>query len=382
MNTTTTTLLLVSVCLLGECEVAGAEPLFESQDVFVAGQDHIREYRIPALVTTGKGTLMAVCDARVERPGDAINNIDLALKRSFDNGKTWEPLKILADFPGQEAAGDPCMLVDRENDAVWILYDYILGEPDRSGRRKRERRTIALHTIQSRDDGRTWSKPTDITKRVLQPGWEATMAAPGRGVQTRDGRLVFPAYSRRPEQDHSHLIYSNDHGKTWQISSDAGPKVNECQVVELVDGSWMLNMRSYRGKHCRAVATSNDSGRTWRTMLDDTNLPEPKCQASLIRHTDTRDGFRKNRLLFANPASASRRVNMTVRLSYDEGKTWPISKVIHAGPSAYCCLTVLKDGTIGLLYENGQASPYEKLTFARFNLEWLTDNRDHLMKDK
>jgi sialidase-1 len=363
---------------LNDCAAAGAEPFIERTDVFVAGQDGICEYRIPGLVTTGKGTLIAVCDARVEKRGDPINNIDLAMKRSADNGRTWGPLTILADFPGREAAADSSTLVDRATDTVWIMYDYVLGQPDDSGQRKRENRRIALHMIHSRDDGQTWSKPEDITGAVKQADWEAVMSAPGRGVQTRDGRLLFPCYTRRADEDYSHVLCSSDHGKTWRISREAASKVNECQVAELADGSWMLNMRSGRGKGCRAVATTLDAGAVWQGVIDEASLPEPQCQASLLRYTDVRDGFKKNRLLFANPASASRRVNMTVRLSCDEGKTWPVSKAIHPGPSAYCCLTVLQDGTIGLLYENGRKSAYEKLTFARFNLEWLTDGSDGL----
>ena len=208
------------------------------------------------------------------------------------------------------------------------------------------------------------------------------MAAPGSGIQTRAGRLIFPAYSRQPDQDYSHLLSSNDHGKTWQISSSAAAMVNECQVAELKDGSLMLNMRSYRKKGCRAVATTSDGGKTWGPIVDDTQLPEPTCQASFIRYTDVRDGFTRDRLLFVNPANTSQRVNLTVRLSYDEGKTWPISKVIAPGPSAYSCLTVLKDGTIGLIYENGRTSPYERLTFARFDLQWLTDGRDRITRRK
>ena len=208
------------------------------------------------------------------------------------------------------------------------------------------------------------------------------MAAPGRGIQTRAGRLIIPVYTRQTDQDYSHLLSSNDHGKTWQISPPAAPMVNECQVAELKDGSLMLNMRSYRKKGCRAVATTNDDGKTWGKIVDDTNLPEPTCQASFIRYTDVRDGFTRDRLLFVNPANTSKRVNLTVRLSYDEGMTWPISKVIRPGPSAYSCLTVLKDGTIGLIYENGRTSPYERLTFARFDLQWLTDGRDRITKKK
>jgi sialidase-1 len=128
------------------------------------------------------------------------------------------------------------------------------------------------------------------------------------------------------------------------------------------------------------VATTDDGGLTWSQLAHDPNLPEPVCQASFIRYTARRDGYKKDRLLFCNPASG-RREKMTVRLSYDEGQTWPVSKVIHAGPAAYSCLTVLADGTIGLLYERGQANAYETITFARFNLQWLTDGKDKLERD-
>ena len=184
MKSIPTVLLLTELFLMGTGAVSIAEGLFETKDVYVAGQDAIREYRIPALVTTVKGTLIAVCDARVERPADAINNIDLAMKRSFDNGRTWGPLKILADFPGQQAAADSSMLVDRMTGTIWIVYDHFLDKLLSSELRKQERRQIALHLIHSQDDGQTWSEATDITQTVTKPGWEVVMAAPGRGMVT------------------------------------------------------------------------------------------------------------------------------------------------------------------------------------------------------
>ena len=144
----------------------------------------------------------------------------------------------------------------------------------------------------------------------------------------------------------------------------------------------MMNMRSRRGKQCRAVSVSTDGGNTWSQLVDDAALIEPVCQASFIRFTSTKDGAKKNRLLFSNPASKTARVNMSVRLSYDEGKTWPVAKQIHAGPSAYSCLTVLADGTVGLLYERGDRSPYEKISFAKFNVDWMTDGKDSLPESK
>ncbi len=361
------------------------DSLFRQKDVFIAGLDGIREYRIPALVVTTKGTLLALCDARVEKPGDAPNNIDLVLKRSFDNGDTWTRMTTVVDFPGYQAACDPCMLVDRQTGNIWVIYDHVwpnLAALEKANRTLPEGqqpggkgRVIMLHAIVSEDDGQTWSQPRDITSLLTQPGWIGVMAAPGRGIRTRSGRLVVPCYSRRirgsHEGDHSSVAYSDDQGKTWELGSAAGPSTNECQVVELADGQLMLNMRSYHEKGCRAVATSKDGGKTWSELSHDTTLIEPRCQASFIRYAAGAGGDARNRLLFSNPAHRKQRVNMTVRMSHDTGKTWPVSRVIHPGPSAYSCLTVLQDGSIGLLYENGKDSPYERISFVRFDLQWL-----------
>ena len=361
------------------------DSLFRQKDVFFAGVDGIWEYRIPALVATTKGTLLALCDARVEKPGDAPNNIDLVLKRSFDNGETWSRMTTIVDFPGYRAACDPCMLVDRKAGNIWVIYDHVwpnLEALEKANRTLPEGlkpgtkgRIIMLHAIVSEDEGQTWSQPREITSLLTQPGWVAVMAAPGMGIQTRSGRLVVPCYSRRiqasSQGDYSSVAYSDDHGKSWQLGSAAGPATNECQVVELADGQLMLNMRSYQGKGCRAVATSKDGGKTWSELRHDTTLVEPRCQAGLIRYPAEAGGDARSRLLFSNPAHGKERVNMTVRLSHDSGKTWPVSRVIHAGPSAYSCLTVLQDGSIGLLYENGNDSPYERISFARFNPQWL-----------
>ena len=370
------------------------KPFFEQRDIFVEGLYGIREYRIPSIVTTNGDTLVVVCDARVEKPGDAPNNIDLVFTRSVDKGKTWERLKVIANYPGYQAAADPCLLMDRKTGNLWLLYDRVWPDikdfrrenqtlpeglnPDSSGR------ILLIYATLSRDNGRTWSQPREITSMLTQPGWIAVMVSPGVGIQMRNSRLVAPSYFKKPgpeeasHMDHSSIVYSDDHGRTWQHSAGVASRTNECQVVELVDGKLMLNMRNGYGKGCRAVAISEDGGRSWSEMAHDSTLVDPVCQASFIRYTAQRDGYARNRLLFANAAHKKERVNMTVRLSYDEGKTWPVSKRIHPGPSAYSCLTVLQDGTIDLLYENGKSEPYEKLTFARFNLQWLTDGKDQL----
>jgi len=177
---------------------------------------------------------------------------------------------------------------------------------------------------------------------------------------------------------HSHVIYSDDYGKSWNMGGVLGEKTNECQLVELADGTLMINMRNYLGNQRRVIATSKDGGLSWSELEPDETLIDPVCQASFLRFT-LKEKARKNRLLFSNPAD-TQRVNMTVRLSYDEGKAWPIARRLHEGPAAYSSLAILKDRSIGCLYERGETHPYERITFARFSLEWLSSGQDQLKK--
>ena len=166
-----------------------------------------------------------------------------------------------------------------------------------------------------------------------------------------------------------------------RASRPSGFLTNESQVVELADGSLMMNMCSRHGLHQLAVAITKDLGHTWTPLTHDPALVEPICQASIIRYTDRRDGYTKDRLLFSNPANNDRRrINMTVRISYDEGKTWPVQKLIDSGKTAYSCLTVLPDGTIAILYERGEKHAAQRIAFVRFNLEWLSEGKDELKK--
>jgi sialidase-1 len=171
----------------------------------------------------------------------------------------------------------------------------------------------------------------------------------------------------------SHVIYSDDHGATWQVGGCEDEKTNESTLVELADGSLLQNMRSYHGRNHRAIARSRDGGQSRSPASLDPTLIEPVCQASIWRGTWPGAGSR-SRILFSNPAS-TRRENLTVRLSYDEGATWPVGRTIHPGPAANSCLAVLQDGSVACLYECGENRPYEKILVARFSLGWLEENR-------
>ena len=360
----------------------------EQIDLFANGDDGIANYRIPALITTTKGTLLAVCDARVDRRGDLPNNIDLALRRSTDNGKTWSKTKILFDYPGKEGGGDPAMLVDKQTGKIWLFFVYgaegVGINQSKQGYGKDS--TQQLMTTYSIDDGLTWSEPHNITREVKDVNWYGVFFASGRGIQTRSGRLMVNLMVRKEfgtaNKDHAYIAYSDDHGTTWKASESAGIKMGESKVVELEDGSIMINMRSKHHLKRRAINISKDNGTTWGKYSHESGLIEPTCNASIIRYTSVKDGFKKSRILFSNPANENKRRNMAVRISYDEGKTWSPPKVVHSGPAAYSSLTVLHDGSIGLFYERGNIRADEKITFAKFTLEWLTDGTDKLSENR
>ena len=351
--------------------------LFQQTDVFVAGQDGISQFRIPVLLTSTRGTLLALCDARVDKPGDPTNNIDLVMKRSTDQGRTWGPLQVLLDV-GEGATADSCGLVDRRTGTIWIFTVYCpVGVGTRTAKPGLSGDTFMYWAIKSTDDGLTWSDRIDLTPMFKKPEWNSGSPGPGKGMQMRSGRLVVPKYFVKEGYSASHVVFSDDHGETWTIGGEAftNGTTNESQVAELSDGTLLLNMRGTEGNR-RRISRSTDGGMSWAKVSLDPALIEPRCQASLSNFTNRLDHDR-DRLLFSNPAALERR-NMTVRLSYDEGRSWPVSRQIHAGPSAYSCLTVLPDLTAGCLYERGDQSPYERITFARFDLAWLTHGKDSL----
>ncbi len=355
--------ILAPVLLLRTGAALRAEPEPTPQvDVYVAGHDGYHTYRIPSLIVTTKGTLLAFAEARRAAAADS-GDIDLVLKRSHDNGATWSPMQIIADDDGN-TVGNPCAVVDRNTGTILLLTTHNAGtdrEKDIIAGTSTHSRTVWL--MKSTDDGQTWSKPIDITRDVKKPDWTWYATGPGVGIQTRSGRLVIPANHVEPGGVHrSHLFYSDDDGKTWMLGASADPNTNESQVVELKDGRLLLNMRNHPPKpeNFRRIATSQDEGRTLSPTTEDRTLIEPPAQASLIQLRD--------QLLFANPAS-TKRERMTVRISNDEGTTWHILRVLHEGPSAYSSLAALPNSPseIGLLYERGDRSPYETITFARID---------------
>ena len=351
----------------------------------MAGQYGYHTYRIPALIVTTNKTLLAFCEGRKNSRSDT-GDIDLLLKRSADGGKTWSAQQVVWD-DGTNTCGNPCPVVDEQTGTIWLLLTHNPGNTVEAGIKERKPGgTRTVWVSRSDDDGKSWSAPTDTTASTKDPGWGWYATGPGVGIQIQHGphrgRLVIPcdhsfnrvegAGDEASVEGGSHIIYSDDHGRTWKLGGIARPQMNESQVVELADGkgTLLLNMRTTSKANRRGQSLSRDGGQTWTAPEFQAQLVEPRCQASLVRYNWPK-GKEPGRILFSNPAGTGR-TNLTVRISLDDGKTWPVAQTLNEGPSAYSCLTVLPDGAVGCLYERGRSNPYGKITFARFPLAWLS----------
>jgi sialidase-1 len=320
------------------------------------------------------------CEARKNDLADD-GDIDLLLKRSTDGGATWLPQELIFEEGGNAKIkyGNPTTVVDHETGTIWLAAnrDYLTERGARAGG------TLVL--FRSDESGRTWSQPLDITASVKKPEWGHHAFGPGIGIQVRygdlKGRLLFPANFRQSfdkrQPSFSHVIFSDDHGKSWKLGGVLGDYTNECQLAEIVEPGkgpgLLINMRNHWGRGGsadksgnRLVARSFDGGQSWDDERMDAALPEPPCQASLFRYSFAADG-EPGRLLFANPAGPGRS-NLRVRLSLDEGRTWPHEKQLFAGSAAYSCLARLPDGRVGIVYERDN---YRQIRFAAFSLDWL-----------
>ncbi len=349
----------------------------ESSNLFVCGAEGVNTYRIPSLILSPDGSLLAFCEARKESTADA-SPTNMVLRRSLDGGHTWLPTQVLICGKGKEAVMNPCPVVDRLNNRIFLFcIDAHKYGPDH------HRQLI----LTSDDNGMTWSDPIDAGQLISNHD-DRFVSGPGVGIQLRSGRLVIPGYTGNMDDEldenyNSCVVYSDDHGKSWTQGAKVDQLSDESQIVELKDGTVMLNMRGNMGMSCRGVASSKDGGNTWSKVGWDHVLNECPCQASIIRFSYAKTE-KKDRLLFANPDNTGERygildrTRLTVRISYDEGKTWSVKKLIHAGPSSYSTMVRFPDGDIGLLFEGGDKHRREWIRFMRFSLSWLTDGKDKL----
>ncbi len=339
-----------------------------TQDTLWTGsQGGYKTYRIPALAVAKNGTVLAFCEGRRASSSDN-GQIDVLLRRSIDNGATWSDQQVVWS-DGSNTCGNPAPVVDQRTGTIWLLLTWNRGDDtEKQIIAQTSKDTRRVFVTSSTNHGATWNTPREITVDVKRPEWTWFATGPGAGIQTGSGRLIVPCdhIEAGTKRYYSHVIYSDDHGATWKLGGTT-PKdqVNECQVVERRDKSLLLNMRSYDpAQKARQIATSKDGGLTWDDQRIEPALTDPICHGS-IRRAD------KKTILFSNAASATGRKNVTVQASADDGKTWNRKLTLHAGPSAYSDLAVLKKNMLACLYERGETGPYETITLARFSLKEL-----------
>lgn len=375
-------------------------------------QDGVHTSRIPGIATTNQGTLIAVYDARWEGSRDLQGHMDIGINRSTDGGQSWKPMQVALDMkewgglPEKfNGVSDGSILVDRNTGKIFITGLWMHGVLDKNGTwieglttesknwqhqwqgkgsqpGLSEKETSQFLITSSNDDGKTWSAPTNITPTVKRPEWWLFAPAPGNGITTSDGTLVLPTQGRDKEGvPFSNITYSKDGGTTWHTSSPSYTNTTECAVVELSGGSLMLNMRNNRNgkekgeRNGRAIFTTTDLGSTWQQhATSECALPEPVCMASLIRHNYTRKGKQESLLLFSNPNSKYHRNDMTIKVSFDEGKSWCEKNILldAGGCFGYSCLTSVDENTIGILYESSRA----QMVFQRIPLQEILSCRE------
>ncbi|MBI4893950.1 MAG: exo-alpha-sialidase [Acidobacteria bacterium] len=353
-------------------------------DLFESGAGGYESYRIPGIVVAPKGSVLAYCEARKSNPND-WGETDILLRRSTDGGRSFAPPANIAHIAGP-VAENPAGVAQKLA-APGVLYDNPLAISDRKAHCVHLLFCVeymrAFH-IRSDDDGATWSQPKEITSafQSFRPGypWQVIAIGPGHGIQLRNGRLVAAVWLSTGTGSHAHrpsaaaTIYSDDHGRTWRngdIAVPNGPEFvnpSEGALAQLSSGEVMLNLRTEGARARRTVLTSPDGATRWSAPQFQPELPDPVCFGSLLEDP------KGKRLLFINPDNFEnrQRKNLAVRVSRDNGRTWPEKHVVDPGWAAYSDIAMAPNGDLLCFYERGAAGAsrmqYNYLTLTRLRL--------------
>lgn len=363
-----TYLILNALALFAVAAVSG-KPSLTQTDVFVSGTDGYNTFRIPAIETAPDGKLIAFAEARkytAEDPGFGRQEIDLVYKRSTDNGATWSPMVVLEHAGEEWSAANPATVLDRSNGKLWVFY--IRGRPKRSSETARPGTDDMINLARwSADSGHTWSEPIDITaaaRDMKDPNWRVSVPGPGGAIQTSKGRLIVAMW-KMPFSDFA--VFSDDHGQTWRRGKVVpGPQGgDECQVVELNDGRILIDMRQEKENH-RWLAESADGGETWSNLRPGITVTPVAC--AIERYAPA--GAAGSQLLWTGPKGPKRK-HLVMLTSTDDGKNFAHEKTISIELAAYSEIAILRDNSVGVIWERGIDKNYQFITFTRVNQDWL-----------
>lgn len=362
------------------------EILLARKLLFAPGDYSSVAYRIPGIITAWDGSLVAVTDKRKYNQGDIPEDIDIVVRRSTDNGKTWsEPVTMAQGTGVGHGYGDAAIV--RTNTENELLCIFIGGNGLFASTTSNRIRT---YISRSADNGQSWSEPEDITDQLFsgeRASWTASFCAAGNGLKTRNGVLMFVAAMRHDSGNtlYNHVVYSNDNGVTWNVSNSAMMGGDESKVVELNDGHILMSIRR-QSKGARYYTISDNvpsktepvswTEKNTNTVSSWPEMIEPACNGDIVRYTSKLDGYDKDRILHTVPNHASERQNVSLFLSYDEGKTWDVKKTLCATGSAYSSIAILDDGTIGVYLEENYNTTNYSTYFLNVSLDWLTDHAD------
>jgi len=338
--------------------------------IYKPGDSGYNCFRIPAMITTKSGLILAFAEGRKKDCGDS-GDIDLVLRRSADGGKTWGPLQVVWS-DSTNTCGNPVPIQDAATGKIWLVSTWNYGaDHEKEIKAKTGKFGRNVYALSSDDDGKSWSPAKEITADVRRPDWTWYATGPCHGVQITTGkykgRLAVPVNHVENNKNYVHIIYSDDHGLSWKLGSNTPQdKTNEATLAELSNGSLMLNIRNADRKlKTRLTSVSADGGQTWGNVKTDTTLIEPICQGSLLSYMP---GKKNAALFFINPANTIKRANVTLRASSDDGQTWAKSEVIYPGPSAYSDIAIYKNKEIAVLYEAGVIKTPEGIAFKTVDL--------------